>query len=58
MDAWIKFLVDVLITDQLSRGGLYDVSFYGDWYDAIVPRWYFKGRFHYCYVMLLLKFLV
>ena len=41
MDVWIKFSVEVLITDEVSHWGLYIVSFDGDWYDAIVPRWYF-----------------
>ena len=41
MDAWIKSLVDVLITDEISIWSLKIVSFDGDWYDAIVPRWYF-----------------
>ena len=41
----MKTPVDVLITDEVSHGGLYIVSFDGDWYDVIVPRWYFKGDF-------------
>ena len=41
MDAWIKSSVDGLITDDISHWGLYIVSFDEDWYDAIVPTWYF-----------------
>ena len=41
MDVWIKFSVEVLITDIVSYWGLYIVSLDGDWYGAIVPRWYF-----------------
>ena len=30
------------------------MPFDGDWHDATVSRWHFKGRFYYCHVMLLL----
>ena len=40
MDVWIKSPVDVFIIDKVSHWGLEMVSFDGDWYDAIVPRWY------------------
>ena len=41
MDVWIKPPVDVLITDEISNGSLYIVTLDGDWYDAIMSRWYF-----------------
>ena len=53
MDAWIKSPVDVLITDEISHRHPKIVSFDGDWYDTIVPRWYFQGRVHYCNIMML-----
>ena len=40
MDVWINSLVGVLITDEISHGGLYIVSLYDNWYDAIVSRQY------------------
>ena len=41
MDVWIKFPVEVLIAEEVSHWGFLIVSFDGDWYDPIVPRWYF-----------------
>ena len=37
----IKSLVGMVITDEISHEGLYIVTLYGEWYDAIVSRWYF-----------------
>ena len=41
IDVWVKSLVEMSIIDKVSHWGLYIVSSDDDWYDAIVPRWYF-----------------
>ena len=53
MVVWIKSVVDVLIIDDISHWGFEIVSSEGDWYDATVPRWYFKGDFTTVIFMLL-----
>ena len=45
MDVWTKPLVDVLINDDILDWGLQIVSSDGNWYVAIMLRWYFKGDF-------------
>ena len=41
MEVWIKVPAEVLIADELSHWRLWVVSFDGEWYDAIVSKWYF-----------------